>query len=47
MKVTINGAEKDIADNHNLSEIISQFCKSSQHVIAEVNGEIVRIPRWG
>jgi len=46
MKVKLNGLEKIFADNQNLEQIIIQFCKDTQRVIAEVNGEIVKQPRW-
>ena len=46
MKIIINGIEKNIANTPDLSDIISQFCKQSKAVIAEVNGEIIKNPYW-
>jgi len=46
VKITLNGQDKEFSDSQNLNDIISQFCKDTQRVIAEVNGEIVRGPQW-
>ena len=46
MKITVNGQEKEIPTKINLKNLIEQFCKDTRHVIAEVNGEIVKSPTW-
>ena len=46
MKITLNGKEKNLPQTHNLREIVHQFCKNTERVIAEVNGQIVRNPQW-
>ena len=46
MKITLNGQNKELATSQNLHQIIEQFCKQSKHVIAEVNGHIIKSPRW-
>ena len=46
MKIKVNGLEKEIPSAGNLKQIIEQFCRQKNNVIAEVNGEIVRSPDW-
>ncbi len=46
MKIKINGTEKEFSKPIPLQELVSQFCKNSQHVIAEVNGEIISVTQW-
>jgi sulfur carrier protein len=46
MKIKINGIEKELAHPVGLNELVSQFCKNPKHIIAEVNGEILRAPQW-
>ena len=45
MKITLNGQNKELATSQNLHQIIEQCCKQSKHVIAEVNGHIIKSPR--
>ena len=45
MKIRLNGQEKDISST-TLDGIINEFCKDVRHVIAEVNGDIVKSSRW-
>ena len=47
MKILLNGKEKEFAQLKNLKDLISQFCMDHNRVIAEVNGETVKCPRWG
>lgn len=47
MKITLNGLEKTLDGQPNLQEIVHQFCKTHNHIIAEVNGRIVKNPSWG
>ena len=46
MTVTINGKSLEFAGETSLNDIVQRFCRSSKRVIAELNGEIVRDPRW-
>jgi len=47
MKITLNGQEKELAKTRDLKGLVDQFCKSTIHIIAEVNGEIIKNPQWG
>ncbi len=42
MKITLNGSEKKLDGQPNLQEIVRNFCKTHNHIIAEVNGRIVK-----
>lgn len=44
--VILNGKEKKCEPKLNLKSLISQYCLNSQHVIAEVNGNIVKKNSW-
>ena len=46
MRIIINGKEETIVSSTNLRNLIEQFCKDQRHVIAELNGAIVRNPEW-
>lgn len=46
MKIIVNGQEKEVAADFNLKQLIEHFRKDSRHVIAEVNGQIVKTPTW-
>lgn len=46
MKLILNGQEKEFSQTPHLRGVIEQFCKNSQRVIAEVNGEIVKSQQW-
>ncbi len=46
MQIILNGKEKELNSSLNLKEMIAQFRKDTRHVIAEVNGEIIRTPHW-
>lgn len=46
MKVKLNGQDKELSNIKSLNDIIQAFCKNSRSVIAEVNGEIIKSPRW-
>ena len=46
MKITLNGQEKELSDALSFETIIEQFCKDTKHVIAEVNGTIVKSQQW-
>ena len=47
VKITINGAEKEIPKPLQLKKLIEQFCANSNHVVAEVNGTIIKKSAWG
>ncbi len=46
MKITLNGQVKEFPSTPNLENIIGQFCKNKNPVIAELNGEIIKNPQW-
>lgn len=46
MTITVNGKLQEFPGQPSLHDIVQQFCESSRRVIAELNGEIVRDPRW-
>ena len=46
MEITVNGQKKEFKGTLPLHTIIKEFCKNSSHVIAEVNGQIVKSPNW-
>ena len=46
MKIQLNGREKEYPSPLNLKEMIAEFSKTRQKIIAEVNGQIIRSPQW-
>jgi sulfur carrier protein len=46
MKITLNGQKRDFANSCSLSEIVTQFCRQTEAVIAEHNGTIVKSAQW-
>jgi len=46
MKITLNGQTKELSETLNLGQIVEQFCKDKNPVIAELNGEIINTLRW-
>ena len=46
MKIVINGKEKEFPSSGNLKHVVEQFCPTSQRVIAEVNGTIIKSAQW-
>ena len=46
MNIILNGQPKQVADAANLQAIVEQFCRNTRHVIAEVNGTIVKSQQW-
>jgi sulfur carrier protein len=46
MKIKLNGQERQFPESQNLKAIVNQFCKDTRHIIAEVNGLIVKNPSW-
>lgn len=46
MNIMLNGKQKEISSPMNLKNLIEQFCKNTNHVIAELNGSIVKNHQW-
>jgi thiamine biosynthesis protein ThiS len=46
MTIIINGRTKKFEQSLNLKTLIDQLCKNPQHVIAEVNGLVIKNERW-
>lgn len=46
MTITLNGKMQELAGEPSLNDIVQQFSPQTRRVIAELNGEIVRDPRW-
>jgi len=46
MRIILNGAEKELAQEINLKNLIGQFCRDPQRVIAELNGTVVKSREW-
>ena len=46
MKIILNGQPHECAESARLKSIIEQFCQDTRHVIAEVNGVLVKNTQW-
>lgn len=46
MKIILNGQEREISESSTLKNTIEQFCRDRKHVIAELNGQIVKSQTW-
>ena len=46
MQITINGQSKNFSSPMQLNDVITQFCKDTSRVIAELNGDIVKKTSW-
>ena len=46
MQITINGQLKEFEDKATLTDIVKHFAKSSNHIITEVNGDIIKNHSW-
>lgn len=46
MQLVINGQNKEIAATATVADLVGQFCKNKQHIIAELNGTIIPISDW-
>jgi sulfur carrier protein len=46
MKIILNGQIKEFPSAPNLEDVIGQFCKDKNPVIAELNGAIIKDPQW-
>ena len=46
MEVTLNGQKKNFTKTMKLAKMIHHSCKNSHHLIAELNGKIIKRPLW-
>ncbi len=46
MKIILNGIEKKFKDSLTLKQIIESNAKDINHLIAEVNENIIKNPQW-
>ncbi len=46
MRITLNGKHLETEGVSTLEELIIQHARDLRHVIAEVNGEVVKNPSW-
>ncbi len=46
MKLIINGKNKEFSNSYTLHEIIAQCSANAEHVIAEINGSIIKSHQW-
>lgn len=46
MTITLNGQKKELTAVFNLKELIGRYSQNTPHVIAEINGTVVKSPQW-
>ena len=46
MKIILNGQTKECPESIRLKGVVEQFCQDTRHVIAEVNGTIIKNTQW-
>ncbi|MBF0532017.1 MAG: sulfur carrier protein ThiS [Candidatus Omnitrophica bacterium] len=46
MRITLNGKATAFENDLLLRQLVQNFCRQPEHVIAEVNGEIVKTDHW-
>lgn len=46
MQIVLNGKSQPLDRVSTLDQIIQQFCKNNKHVIAELNGTIIKSQCW-
>ncbi len=46
MNIILNGKKKVIVDKLSLLDFIRDVCQETDHVIAELNGEIIKSQQW-
>ena len=46
MIITLNGQEKQIEENSSLTQLIESISKDPNHIIAEVNEDIIKSNLW-
>ncbi|OGX07199.1 MAG: thiamine biosynthesis protein ThiS [Omnitrophica WOR_2 bacterium GWF2_38_59] len=46
MKITVNGQEKVFESSLSLENLIENLSQNKDHVIAELNGNIIKSSKW-
>lgn len=46
MKLVVNGTQTEIEQGQTLEQLIEQYELNHNHVVAEVNGDIIDRSRW-
>ena len=46
MKITLNGKRKEFPSSLNLRSAVTQLCGDKTAIVAEVNGNIIKLPEW-
>lgn len=46
MEILLNGKSHVLENSSTLEQIIKQFAKNNKHIIAELNGSIIRSQSW-
>ncbi len=46
MNIQVNGQLKEFTSPQNLHQIAATLCKNTHHVIAEVNGTMIKKDTW-
>lgn len=46
MNIQVNGNSKELPESQNIKELIKSFCRTHNHVIVELNGQIVKPTNW-
>lgn len=44
--IILNGKHLDLQNSTTLHQVVDQFCKGNKHVIAELNGTIIKSDQW-
>jgi len=44
--ITLNGKDIDLQNSTTLHQVVDQFCRGNKHVIAELNGTIIKTNIW-
>ncbi len=44
--ITLNGKNLDLENSTTLKQVVEQFCRGNKHVIAELNGTIIKTDQW-
>lgn len=44
--ITLNGQNLELQNPTTLHQVVDQFCKGNKHVIAELNGTIIKTHYW-
>jgi len=46
MKIRLNGQDKEFTSQASLKQLIEESCRGNKHVIAEINGAIIKTTQW-